>query len=227
MTPEEKNGRGKGLTREALITTALGIVDRDGLRALSMRRLGSELGVDPMAAYRHLPNKEALLDGVIEAVVTEIQLNVDTSRSWQAQLRELIDSNMRALLAHPNVLPLMAQRPLVTPESLRLVERAIEILDRAGVPRHEALLAINVMGFMITSQAIAMSAAAADPRSSEELLATFSALPRDRFPLIIDAIETGAFVESYDQLMDFWVSALIARLESIADDTSLGRAHTA
>lgn len=208
-----KPRRGKGITREALIAAALEIVDREGIAALSMRRLGAELGVDPMAAYRHLPNKEALLDGVVEAVVTEIDLDVDPSLPWQDQLRTIIDADLRAMLAHPNVLPLVAQRPLTTPESLKLVEKGLEILDGAGVPRHDALLAINVMGFMITSQAVAMSAAAADSRTAEDLLAIFASLPAEEFPLIADSIARGQFVEGYDQLLGFWVDALLAKLQ--------------
>lgn len=214
MADASTSRRGKGITRETLIAAALEIVDHDGIAALSMRRLGSELGVDAMAAYRHLPNKEALLDGVVEAVVTQIDLTVDPRLPWQQQLRMLIDADLRAMLAHPNVLPLIAQRPLTTPESLRLVEKALEILDGAGVPRHDALLAINVMGFMITSQASAMSAAAADVRSADDLKAIFAALPNDRFPLIVDSIERGVFVESYDQLLSFWVDALLTKLEA-------------
>lgn len=216
MSTEDKPGRGKGLTREALITKALEIVDRDGLEALSMRKLGTELGVDPMAAYRHLPNKDALLDGVMEAVVTQIDLETDPSLPWQDQVRQLIAADLRAILAHPNVLPLLAQRPLTTPDSLKLVERALGIMESAGIPTHDALLAINVMGFLITNQAIAMSASASDARSSEDLLALFSSLPRDDFPRIIGAIENGKFIENYDQLLDFWSEALIAQLERAA-----------
>lgn len=202
----------KGLSRDTLIKAALKIVDREGLASLSMRKLGAELKVDPMAAYRHLPNKEALLDGVVEAVISEIDLNVDRGLPWENQLRELIEADMRAMLAHPNVLPLIAQRPLTTPGSLRLVERALEILDAASIPRHEALLAINAMGFLITSQAVAMSASAANPRTPEELQSLFSSLPRDQFPLIVESMERGQFIESYDQLLDFWTEALVERL---------------
>lgn len=216
MTTEDKPGRGKGLTRGALITAALAIVDREGLPALSMRKLGSELGVDPMAAYRHLPNKEALLDGVVEAVVTEIDLEVDPELCWQGQLRQLIHANLRTMLAHPNTLPLLAQRPLTTPESLRLVERALDILTRAGVPRLDAIMAINVMGFMINATAVAMSASRTDARSSQDMLALFAALPRDEFPLIVESVESGAFVESYSQLLEFWIATLLARLERVA-----------
>ena len=73
----EKKGRGTSLTRQRIVTAALEIVDREGLAALSMRRLGSELGVDPMAAYYHIPNKDALLDAIVEAVMAEIDLSKD------------------------------------------------------------------------------------------------------------------------------------------------------
>lgn len=70
-------------------------------------------------------------------------------------------------------------------DAAKLVETALGILDGAGVPRHDALLAINVMGFMNTSQAVVMS------------------------------VQRNEFVESYDQLMAFWVDALIAKLEAV------------
>ena len=57
---------------ERVVETALALVDRDGLDRLSMRRLGAELGVDPMAVYHYIPNKAALLDGLTEAVMNEL-----------------------------------------------------------------------------------------------------------------------------------------------------------
>lgn len=57
------------LSRERIIDTALALVDANGLEALSMRRLGAELGMDPMAAYYYVPSKAALLDAVVEAVM--------------------------------------------------------------------------------------------------------------------------------------------------------------
>lgn len=203
----------KGLTRDMLIHTALAIVDRDGLDALSMRKLGAELGVDPMAAYRHLPNKEALLDGVVEAVSVQTEIDVDRTLPWQGQLRQLIGANLESMLAHPNVLPLLAQRPLTTPGSLGLVERAFEIMDSAGIPLDDAALAINVMGLLTVSLAVAMSASQNDSRSSAEFQELFSNLPRDEFPVLVKTIETGQFIGSYDQILEFWVSALLGRLE--------------
>jgi len=205
----------KGITRELLIRTALEIVDRDGLDALSMRRLGAELGVDPMTAYRHLPNKEALLDGVMEAVVAEIDLDVDGSLPWQDQVRQLIGADMRAMLAHPNVLPVLARRPLTTPGSLRLVERAFQIMADAGIPLRDAALATNAVGMVTSSLALAISESQMkEPRPTvDDTVALFASLPRDEFPRIIETVETGQFIEGYGAVLEFAVEAFIGRLE--------------
>lgn len=203
----------RGLTREMLITTALGIVDKDGLDALSMRRLGAELGVDAMAAYRHLPNKEALLDGLVEAVVAEMDLSTDQSLGWRAQLRQLVDANLKSMLAHPNAVPLLAQRPLTTPRSLLLVERALEITSAAGIPLKDAVLGINAMGMLTAGIAIGITTSASSARNAEDMRAIFSGLPAETFPHIVDAMRTGQFIESYSELLDFWTEALFDRLE--------------
>ena len=61
------------LSRERVLTAAVGLADRGGIEALSMRKLGQELGVDAMAIYRHVQSKDDLLDGVVEALVGEIE----------------------------------------------------------------------------------------------------------------------------------------------------------
>ena len=86
MVHEERRAKSR-LTREVLTAAALHIADAEGLEALSMRRLGAELGVDPMAAYRHLPNKKALLAGVVEAVLAGADVETDPAAPWQGHSR--------------------------------------------------------------------------------------------------------------------------------------------
>ena len=99
MADEELRARPK-LTREVLTAAALRIADAEGLEALSMRRLGAELGVDPMAAYRHLPNKKALLAGVVEAVLAGADVETDPAAPWQEQFKGVARAYRRAMLAH-------------------------------------------------------------------------------------------------------------------------------
>src|SRR5690242_14467440 len=102
------------VTRAAVLDAALEIIDRDGVEALSMRQLAGAVGRDPMVIYRHVPNKAAVLDGVVEIVFA--QLSVDASAAdWAEQLRAVARDFRRLTLAHPRVVPLLVTRPLATP----------------------------------------------------------------------------------------------------------------
>ncbi|HEX9093456.1 MAG TPA: TetR/AcrR family transcriptional regulator C-terminal domain-containing protein, partial [Coriobacteriia bacterium] len=144
---ETKRGAKTKLTREVLVNAALRIADAEGLEALSMRRLGTELGVDPMAAYRHLPNKKALLDGLVEAVLAGADMTADPSAPWQEQFRQVARAYRRAMLSHsPAVSRLVATTPMSSLESLRIVEHGAAVLRDAGVPLDSATPAIQAVG---------------------------------------------------------------------------------
>src|ERR1700759_4884888 len=132
------------ITRETILAAALEIIDRDGIDALSMRRLARALDRDPMILYRHAPNKAALLDGVAETVLA--QLRVDSGDpDWSGQLREVARRYRALALAHPRVVPLIVTRPLATPlamrpiGTLRPLEDILTLLTRAGFSGPDAL----------------------------------------------------------------------------------------
>ena len=132
------------ISRSLILQTALGIVDRDGVDGLSMRRLSDAVGRDPTVLYRHLPNKAAVLDGVAEIVLG--QLIVDTSDAdWVAQLRIVAHDFRRLAITHPNVVPLLVTRPLATPLGqrppgmLRPLEDVLTLLTSAGFSGVDAL----------------------------------------------------------------------------------------
>lgn len=133
-----------GVSRESTLRAALEIIDEDGVEGLSMRRLGRALGRDPMSLYRHAATKAELLDGVAEAVLSE--LSVDTADGdWAAQLRTVARQFRGLALAHPNVVPLLVTRPLATPiamrplGTLRPLEAILELLIHAGFSEVDAL----------------------------------------------------------------------------------------
>ena len=206
---------GKGLTREMLTAEGLRIVDSDGLDALSMRRLGLELGVDPMAAYRHIPNKGILLDAIVEAVMAEIDIDAaDASLEWQDQLRALSLSYLATLMAHPHAAPLIAERSLRTAGSLRVVEKALEIMTEAGVPLVDAVATIDAIGLLAAGVA---QAASASPQPSDRATHDrFAWLPPEEFPLLSQAAEAGALSQGLTEVLDFAVNGMIAALETKA-----------
>jgi AcrR family transcriptional regulator len=137
------NGAGK-ITRDVVLAAALQIIDSDGADALSMRRLARALDRDPMILYRHAANKAALLDGVAEMVLA--QLEVDSGDpDWAGQLRAVARQYRQLALAHPHVVPILVTRPLATPlalrprGTLRPLEAVLTLLTGAGFSGPDAL----------------------------------------------------------------------------------------
>jgi AcrR family transcriptional regulator len=135
-------GRYGRLSRERVLASALGLVDREGLSALSMRRLGAELGVEAMALYRYAAGKDALLDGLVEAVHLKLEerLAAETeSPAWRTELERIARATYDVCLAHPQVVPLLSTRMLAVPLAqrplavLRHHERVLALLRRAGM----------------------------------------------------------------------------------------------
>src|SRR6478735_195742 len=138
------------LSRSVILQTALAIVDRDGVGGLSMRRLSNALSRDPVMLYRHVHNKAAVLDGVVEIVLE--QLVVDkTDPDWAGQLRTVAHNFRQLALAHPKVVPLLVTRPLATPLGqrppgmMRPLEDVLALLTSAGFTGTDALHIYRVL----------------------------------------------------------------------------------
>ena len=142
------------LDRDAVIAAALRIVDRDGVDGLTMRALGAELGVDPMAAYHHVPNKDAVLDGVVEAVWSDIDVPVPAGVPWQEQLVAVAHAIRTGLRRHPNAIPLMASRPNLSRPGLTAVDHVLGILLDAGLEPRPALHVVGAAGEFIMGHAL-------------------------------------------------------------------------
>ena len=140
-------GRYGRLTRERVLTAALELVDREGLSTLSMRRLGAELGVEAMALYRYAASKDALLDGLVEALYLELEERLTaepetaavTECAWRSELHRVARATYGVCLAHPQAVPLLATRMLAVPLAqrplavLRDHERVLSLLREAGL----------------------------------------------------------------------------------------------
>jgi AcrR family transcriptional regulator len=112
-----------------------------------MRKLATELGVNPMAVYHHLPNKAALFDGVVEAVYHEFTTAVGAlsweGAAWRERLAGLMNVFRDTLRRHPHVLVVVATRPSYTPSVLAFGDRMIELLHEPGLTEHNLLIMIS------------------------------------------------------------------------------------
>lgn len=133
-------GRGR-LSRPAILAAAIALVDREGLSALTMRRLGQELGVEGMAIYKHFPSKDALLDGVVGTLLAGMAIpppDPDPAR-WREGARAVAVAFRALAHAHPALFPVVVTRPLAAPEVLRPLEATLAILRAGGFGPEAAL----------------------------------------------------------------------------------------
>ncbi|MFC5823607.1 TetR/AcrR family transcriptional regulator [Nonomuraea insulae] len=105
-----------------MLHAAIRLADRDGLAALSMRRLGTELGVEAMALYHHFPSKDTLLDGMVEELATVEPVARFDGTDWREGLRGYTRARLETLAAHPNLVPLVLSRPATTAGNLHMME---------------------------------------------------------------------------------------------------------
>ena len=129
---EEPDGERARLSKRAVVDRALKLADTEGLDALTIRKLAQDLGVTPMALYWHFRSKEDLLEGVAERIWSEIEVPVDPSVPWWAQLQGGLESLLRALRAHPSAPQLVLEHEKRNEAALRATEAALQILTSAG-----------------------------------------------------------------------------------------------
>jgi TetR/AcrR family tetracycline transcriptional repressor len=146
------------LSREYIAATALALVDDIGRDRFSMRKLGAELGVDPMAVYRYFTDQEALFDGIAETLFGE--LDVETL-PWQGTWRELAEQYTRrlrdTLLAHPHAVAIFATRPVRSAAAIDVGNRMIERMTPAGFAPGRALQVLRCLREFVIGHAMALA----------------------------------------------------------------------
>ena len=130
------------LSRALIVQAAVAFVDANGLADLTMRRLGSVLQVQAMSLYAHVPSREDLLDGMVEAVVDELygdpEVHTEPRAGWEDYLQRLAYGVRRIAFGHPKLFPLVATRPPAAPwvrpplRSLRLMNSFLDGLTKSG-----------------------------------------------------------------------------------------------
>jgi AcrR family transcriptional regulator len=147
-TKIEEAARREPLTRERILRAAVALADEGGAESLSMRRLAHELGVVPMALYKHVANKDELLDGMIDVVVAEIDPPIEGA-DWKSTMRERILSARRALLRHPWASRVLESRGEPTPTVIGYIDSMMGVFLDGGFSVELMHHAMHVMGSRI------------------------------------------------------------------------------
>jgi AcrR family transcriptional regulator len=209
------------LSTERVLDAALALADSGGIEALTMRRLGQDLQVEAMSLYNHVADKDAILDGIVDLVFSEIE--VPSGRAdWKTAMRERAISARDALLRHPWATSLMQSRTQPGPATLRHHDSVIGSLRKAGFTIDMAAHAFSVMdgyiyGFALQqvnlpSHTIEESAALAETILRE--------LPAEQYPHLAEMIVEHALKPGYDYAreFEFGLDLILDGLERIRGD---------
>ena len=169
------------LSRERVRAAAVDLADRGGADALTMRGLGQELGVDPMALYRHVRNKDDLLDGALALVVGQMQ-PAPAGLAWKDALRELAMNARRVMVRHPWARGDLEERGTAGEAMVGQIERVLAILLAAGFGLELAHHAIHVLDSRIFGFSPALFDESRRPAPPPEASAALALAMATRYP---------------------------------------------
>jgi len=170
-------GRAK-LSRDRVLQGAMAVADAGGIASLTIRSIAQELGVKPMSVYHHVANKDAIIDGIVDLVFSEIELPVPGGRGWKTEIRRRSVSARDALRRHPWAIQLLQSRTNPGPATLRHHNAVIGTLREAGfsvVKTAHALALIDsyVFGFALSEAALPIHGPETVPEVAEQMLEAF------------------------------------------------------
>jgi len=224
MVPRKANT--PTLTREQIVSAAITIVDRDGLAALSMRKLAAELNAGTMSLYYHVPDKSALYDLILEAVMGDWDMSGDDPDApVHERMMTMAWALRAALMAHPHAVPIALSRPLRTAGQLRPIEKMLGILLEVGVSPTDAMMSVEVIGHFVFGSSMAYANHLASTEGHEATAQeAFAGITPEEFPNLMRAAQEAEYVgwdSSFETGMRALVTGLVLnRIESDGKDRS-------
>jgi AcrR family transcriptional regulator len=161
-SPGPRRGPRPALTVPEVVRAAVAIADREGLEALTMRRLARELGVGPMALYTYVPGKAELLDLMLDAVYLEMPRNA-LPGDWRERLTAVARDNRALFEAHPWAATLSSSRPPLGPGLMAKYEHELAALADSGLDDVQTDAALTFLLDFVRSSALAAQGAAYSP----------------------------------------------------------------
>ena len=207
------------LSRDRVVKAAVDLADAVGFDSLSMRKLAEELGAAPMALYRHVANKEDLLDGMIDVVFREIRFPFPTD-DWKSAMRQRGVSAREALLRHRWAIGLMESRVHPGPASAEHHNSTMGCLREAGFPFRSAVHAYNLLdsytyGFALQEKYIPFET----PEESAEMAKITVGSRGDEFPYLAEVVEElSRSGYDYTEEFEFGLDLILDTLERFKED---------
>jgi TetR/AcrR family transcriptional regulator, tetracycline repressor protein len=213
------------LTKNTVVSRALELADRDGVDALTIRKLATELGVTPMALYWHFRGKEELLAGLSDHIWSEVDLDLDRSAPWPDQLRAMMKSLVEVMRAHPSGAQLILMNEKEGEGPMRAAEIALGLLREAGFDPEQASeitragmwtalsLVMSEPGFEPDVKASLTDAERAEHQRRKQV--KIALLPAEQFPRLVECAVPFTTVNPEFHYR-FGIDLFIAGVEALA-----------
>jgi AcrR family transcriptional regulator len=210
------------LNRDRVLRAAIGLVDQSGIESLTMRRLGQELRVEAMSLYNHVANKDVILDGIVDLVLSDIDVP-PTGTDWKTAMRQRAISAHEVLLAHPWAAMLIMSRFNIGPGMTRYLDATLGRLREGGFSIEGALdawhtLDSHIYGFTLQELNLPFEVEEAQQVSADVL----GQLPADEYPHVVEVI-TEIMKSGRDENFEFGLDLILDGLELILDQGSRRR----
>jgi AcrR family transcriptional regulator len=181
------------LSRQQVIAAAIELADRDGIESISMRRLAQELGVEAMSLYTHVRNKDDLLDGMTDAVISEIPLTAGEA-GWKTSLRQVALAARTVMLRHTWAPRTVETRTTPGPAALGYVNAVIGILREGGFTIAQAHHALHILGSRVLgfTQALFDDSGDLDPETAAKLQSQLGATHPYAVEMALAVTHSGA-----------------------------------
>ena len=191
------------LSRDRIVSAAIELADEKGAAGVTMRAVAARLGVEAMSLYNHVPGREALLDGMVDAVFAEIDLPAPTA-AWKQAMRERADSSRAGLLRHRWAVGLMDSRKQPGPATLRHHDAVLGVLRTNGFSVAMAAHAFSaidsyVYGYLLQELSLPFTNRHELDEVAGDILRD---LPADAYPHLAEMVE-HALKPEYDHADEF------------------------
>jgi AcrR family transcriptional regulator len=204
------------LSAELVLSTAMRIVDTEGLDALSMRRVAQELGTGAASLYAYVSSKDELLEQLLDRVAAEVPLPAIDPARWAEQLKQLQYDGRAAFLRHRDLARAAQATIPMLPHSLRLTEVALGLMRAGGVPDRYAAWAVDKLALLVVADVVEAAVHQAKGNATEADNQTYLAqmrdylgsLPIDQFPNIV-AMSSALFEGSGDERFQWGIDLIV------------------
>jgi TetR/AcrR family tetracycline transcriptional repressor len=192
-------------------------MDTDGLEAVTMRRLGRELGVEAMSLYNHVEDKEAVLVGIMERILAEFRLPPG-DEDWVERVRDMARAFRTLLHAHPHAVPLFTEHrgPMTDPEALRVIEVALDTLRGAGLSPQDTVHAYGTLvGFVVGYVALEVGALWGNPEAHREWVVQLAPIVTpEAFPRLTEMLPHMFIHCDREEEFEYGLDTILAGLQA-------------